>query len=600
MAKPFFVVVAPSWLGLPENRKHYSRGRVSLGALSAPLADRCALFVRRRESSGQLSTEEDGSRVTIVEEELFLNSRSLVDSIAEHDGDSSYLVLCFEGSKAVSRCLVQWWDEATFSTLDERSGLRLGAYDLPPRTTTIVDSASIVGALRQYSIHVDSELFAIQATRFLEGPHVLERLFDHLMELRAIKAPNFITVAKGLSDHLRDLLSQNDSPIRIETVPHGHLDLWSSIQGKPISFVDGGVARLSGYPGIEQFAMRVGTYRVVPGDLDPKTREHFGMLSKILADVVDMSTTGSDQPDRKRLQEAIRYTLEALTLMLEMERADPPAVAFLHGPLINQFVTYDELQPYFLPDLLPEFLEGYGFSEAVICSAVADIPKRVDGTAHWNQWIPFYALLIKTIFQSDVPAIGVVERSVGTPVTNAVLKTLQDRGKIKPDRAKKIQDNIKEYGLDDDLLFGCILDEGQYISPPVRLEKNPPRRAHPRWELVVKQYEHPRATILKPNYGTFPLRIETNTAAADQIAHVVSVAYHTTRLLPRYAFPVGLDIVDKYAKIPDWMSKAVSTAGAAALLKKAMEHDDDPAFVSQVRRALAGQPRDFFYRPTVS
>lgn len=598
MARPFFVVVAPSWLALPENQKHLSRGRVALGAVKTPLADKCSLFVRRRTQVGALSTEGETAHITVIGEESFVNSDELVDAVGECAPDA-YLILYFEGTRAVSRCLVQWWADGEFADVDVDGTLRLAAYDLPPRSVSLVDSPAIVRAMRAFGNERDPDLFALQATRFLEGPHVLERLFDHLMELRAIKAPNFITVTKGLSDHLRDVMTRKDSPVRILSVPHSHLDLWASVQGSPMSFVDGGVARLAGYPGIEQFAMRVGTFRVIPGERDPNAREEWGMLSRVLADIADMSTTGSEQPDRKRLQEAIRYVLEALALMWELERPDPPVLAFLHGPLINQFVTYDELSPYNLPDVVPEFLSEFGFSESVVRSAVSDIPKRLDGSVQWNQWIPIYALIVKTIFESATPAVGVVERSVGTQVARSLLETLADRGAIKQARAKKIQELISEYGISDDLLFGCILEQGQYFSPPITIRKNPANRAHPKWEPVVRQYANPRATILKTQDGTFPLRIETNGAAAQSIERVASIAYHTARLLPRYAFPVGLDIVDKYAKVPDWMSRAVSTAGAAALMKRAMEHEDDPVFLTQVRRALAGQPRDFFYRPSV-
>ena len=103
---------------------------------------------------------------------------------------------------------------------------------------------------------------------------------------------------------------------------------------------------------------------------------------------------------------------------------------------------------------------------------------------------------------------------------------------------------------------------------------------------------------MKVHDATCPVRLEMNQAAHAQEAQVVSLTYHTARLLPRYAFPAGLDIVDKSAKIPDWMTHAVSRAGAAALMRKAIEYSDDPLVLAQVRRVLAGQPRDFFYRPT--
>ncbi len=76
----------------------------------------------------------------------------------------------------------------------------------------------------------------------------------------------------------------------------------------------------------------------------------------------------------------------------------------------------------------------------------------------------------------------------------------------------------------------------------------------------------------------------------------MDLVYHTSRLLPEYAFPVGLDIVDKYARVPDWLSKGVSAAIAAQVLAKAVT-TGQPRVLQQVRKLLAQSPRDFYFRP---
>lgn len=77
---------------------------------------------------------------------------------------------------------------------------------------------------------------------------------------------------------------------------------------------------------------------------------------------------------------------------------------------------------------------------------------------------------------------------------------------------------------------------------------------------------------------------------------MLRLLYHTARLLPRYAFPVGLDIVDKYAKVPEWLSGNISARLAATVLNRAMA-EGDARLIAQVRRLLSHTPRDFFYRP---
>jgi hypothetical protein len=545
-----------------------------------------------------LLTEQENAEAVIDAGQLVLRSPVLNKAVDDAAGQN--LVLYFEGSKLFARCLAQWWSDEVFDDLNSQLSLRLTSYDLPPATTTLVDTPSLVASIRSRFAEVDPDLFAVQATRFLDGPHVLERLLDHLMELRAVEAPNFITVAKGLSDQLQSLLVDSRSPVQIQQVVHSHVDLWARVQGRPMDFIDGGVARLVERPGIDQFAMRVGTYRVTPGETDPKTRERWSMFSRVLADLVEPSQRGGDTgPDRKRLQEAIRYTLETLVLLRSINGDEPPSYAFLHGPLVNQFVTYDEDEPYFLPDLLPEFLAEFGLTEDVVRAEVHDIPHDGGGQLLWNQFMAIYAAIIRRVLASATPAIGVVERGVGRPVTLAVLHTLNSRGLVEENFVKRFDGLLKRFAISDDLLFGCVLKQGEYITP-VTIKKNPLNRAHDQWRLVVQQYGNPRATFIKPHDGTFPVRLELNATAAEQIHEVASVSYHTSRLLPHYAFPVGIDIVDKYAKVPDWMTRAVSTAGAAALLRKAVEEADDPVFISAVRRQLAGQPRDFFFRPTVT
>ncbi|MHB2029634.1 MAG: DNA double-strand break repair nuclease NurA, partial [Acidimicrobiales bacterium] len=490
----------------------------------------------------------------------------------------------------------QWWGAATFEELADQTQLRLDLYDLPPIGSATVDGEGVVESIRSFAEARDPELFLVQARRFLDGPHILERLLDHLMQLRAIEAPNFITVAKGLTDELRGLLEDERSPIKIEKVKHSHVELWASVQGSTIAFIDGGVARYDGFPGIDQFALRVGTYLVTPGDPDPDTREVWDMCPRVLADVVNMQDS-IDRPDPKRLQEAIRYVLEALVLMESLESEGAPRYAYLHGPLINQFVTYDEGTPYFLPKVLPEFLQDFGLDEVGIRSVVQDIPRDAEGHVMWDGFMAVYAAIIKRILESPVPAVGVVERTVSSVLLRTVFDVLVNRRVTSDAVAKKFKGLAKRYDVTDALLFGCLLKQGEYLTP-VTIKKNPVNRAHDRWQPVVRQYGNPTATMLKPHDGTYPIRLELNQAAYSQADSVVNLTYHTARLLPRYAFPAGLDIVDKYVKIPDWMSRAVGRAGAAALMRRAIEESDDPRVLAQVRRVLAGQPRDFFYRPT--
>jgi len=161
---------------------------------------------------------------------------------------------------------------------------------------------------------------------------------------------------------------------------------------------------------------------------------------------------------------------------------------------------------------------------------------------------------------------------------------------------KKIWDNLQKYEIGDELLFGCVLDEGEYIEP-LAMPKNKRNRAHEKWKLVIDQFPEPISTMIKCSGDKFPFRVEFNGTYDDGTVYdVVSLLYHTSRLLPNYSFPVGIDIADKYAKIPDWISKGISERLTANVLRKVLETGDD-RMLRQVRQMLAMSPRDFFFRP---
>jgi hypothetical protein len=474
--------------------------------------------------------------------------------------------------------------------------VRLAAYDLPPTLATVIDAPDLVRQLLAVCAEDDPELFAPQANRFLNGPHILDQLLTHLMELKLEEAPNFLTVTKGLADQLRGLLAHERSSVRVHRMPLSHQDAWAEVYGSTVSFVDGGAARLTALPGVEPAAMRVGVYSVIPGEKDPEARESFQLRPQLIADMISRPTV-NDPPDRRRLQEACRYVLELLMCVERAERntlVDRPRIIYLHGPLVNQFTQYDEGEPNYLPALDEGFLRRYGIDQAAVTDRVPRIPPQ-GGVPMWNHFMAMYGYLLRRIEEVGIPIVGVVERSTGSPLVESVLRQLQHDRVFNEAAVNEFKNLQRRYRITDTLLFGCLLSEGEYITP-LRIPKNNKRRARDWWKPVVEGYLSPFATILKPADAMPPLRIELNEAANEQCDFVVRITYHSSRLLPRYVFPVGLDIVDKYVKVPDWISRGVSATMAANVLRRALL-DGDARVFAQARHFLAGEPRDFFFRP---
>ena len=70
----------------------------------------------------------------------------------------------------------------------------------------------------------------------------------------------------------------------------------------------------------------------------------------------------------------------------------------------------------------------------------------------------------------------------------------------------------------------------------------------------------------------------------------------TARLLPNYGFPVGLNVVDKFAKIPNWMSKTSRKYYATHLLRQAIKNKDQNT-VSLAVKILSKKSRSWKNRP---
>jgi hypothetical protein len=155
---------------------------------------------------------------------------------------------------------------------------------------------------------------------------------------------------------------------------------------------------------------------------------------------------------------------------------------------------------------------------------------------------------------------------------------------------------VRDFRISDALLFGAILEEGQYLAP-IAVNKNDVAKSPDEWKAVIGAIEKPLTSYVKATEEALPFRVETTLSRSDErMGHLFSLVVHMSRLLPRYSFPVGLDIVDKHAKIPAWMSRQIRKELVAGLLRQAVESGDQRQ-IRLVRRRLLMTPRDMWFRP---
>ena len=202
-------------------------------------------------------------------------------------------------------------------------------------------------------------------------------------------------------------------------------------------------------------------------------------------------------------------------------------------------------------------------------------------------WISFlYRRLIKEANKrTPVPLIaGVVERGQLKEFSQKVLLDrvfygLRKKGKENYFNETYGRTDLKSpkalldrLNYTDALLLGMMLTPGQY-SEPWSIGKygglgkgniTLPGRS----SVGVADWSHlkPHSKISFPEVlgcyvqvsnTTEPVRVEVfKELGENQAEEVAKRTYLYAQLLPGYGFPVGLDIVDKYAHIPNWMTEA--------------------------------------------
>ena len=156
---------------------------------------------------------------------------------------------------------------------------------------------------------------------------------------------------------------------------------------------------------------------------------------------------------------------------------------------------------------------------------------------------------------------------------------------------------INKYRITDTNLFEIILKKNQGLKP-LEIQKQfygYKLIQKSIWDDVVEQYPNIFMGYIKVTDNQCPIRIETLNYPENFIKD-----YHyilaVSKLLPSYSFPIGLDVVDKFAKIPNWLSKASRNYHTSYLLKKAIAKRDKNT-ISLAVKILSKKNRGWSNRP---
>ncbi len=481
------------------------------------------------------------------------------------------------------------------------------------------------------------------AREIQEQPHILLRLAENSLTVADSLRNNYFRNTATFVSHLRRAIEAAGAGQRPEsplgTFPADRLG-WDDVRDEVVTFIDGGVGQVQ-LSGLVPILLRVGSYAVRTGERDLAKREQFGYYPMILGDIEGGSR------ERRDFVDIVRITAELLAALSALDRTPDLRVLMLHGPLVYQVGLYAGHAPFterdidlFLhhyasqPDLGPRLKEDF-YREA----AVEIYPRLLEYPDAWSQnrlaeplsWIAFLyrRLIAKALERDPVPIIvGVVERGRSREFIEQIMLERVFRG-LRANRntgyfnemfgrtdlttPKKLVDRL---GYSDELLLGMLMDPGSYSEPwtsdkysglRIRSVPSPDEARSDQVNFKLLDPAMPfgfpevRASYLHVSRTTEPLRIEVFPAlGADQIHDAAQRVHLYARLLPGYGFPVGLEIADRYARVPAWLTDAYGKLIRKHMSASLMSGEISDAQLRQMLvQAIYMTHRDWLFRPDI-
>lgn len=285
----------------------------------------------------------------------------------------------------------------------------------------------------------------------------------------------------------------------------------------------------------------------------------------------------------------------------------------MHGALVNPVSRYtDIMEDRLLARMTGRIRHRFpNFSDSALEELLPGEPPR---TGRERNFISVYLRQLQLLRDSGAIVCGVIEREASTSsVIRAVLDSLDDHAIAKllpvPPAEWKTwfrhqidpSDDPDSEGerITDSLLFRCVLEPGEALRP-VMVDRNELRRAPPAWrDSHIVHYPKPHLSYIQVSEWSTPVRLEMFEGNLGSFAEAAALVTHCALLLPKYAFPVGLDIVDKFAKVPNWMTRPIATYTTVQALKRALDAGDTKTF-DALRRILCGSNREWLLRPGIN
>lgn len=493
----------------------------------------------------------------------------------------------------------------------------------------------------------------------LSAEDVRDELQHHAHLLMAL-AENALLVAESMRDnyfkntaafvrHLRLAMQEAEQGRRPDTplAVHDVSGLrWSEVQNEVVTFIDGGVGQVQ-VSSRMPILLRVGSYMVRTGERRIAERERFGFYPVILGDL-----EGGNK-ERDDFAALVRMTAEILGGLSALERTPDLRVLMFHGPLVNlagtssttgAFPGYAGHAPFterdidlFLrryvpsPDLGRQIKEEFlrraylGLYPAMTDRSEAWVERRLFEPLAWLAYL-YRRMLDVAARRGPRPIIaGVVERGglrefSERVVLDRVYRGLREKGHA--DYFNRLFGRsdltspaalLNRLGYNDGLLLAMLLRPGQVTEPwPMRKydalhsadialpgEAGTGRVNYA--PLRTEPFGFPRVhgCYVHVSERTEPVRVEVfPDLGPEQAIEAARRTYLYARLLPGYGFPIGLDIADKHAHVPRWMTDAYGKLIRFQLGVSLQNGDIGDAEMRRILvQAIYMTNRDWLFRP---
>ncbi len=405
--------------------------------------------------------------------------------------------------------------------------------------------------------------------RIKEQPDLFLRLTQSSLTVAKSLRNKYVENTFLIADKLREFFEGSVSTCRLS-----HIKNCNKFAGSiTASFIDGGIGDVEIFLSTP-LVVRGAIFRIKEGERDLQKRETFEFFPVLVGDLE------GGEKSRQDFGSVVRIIIELGSVIrtLTSEKFVDVNLILLHGPLLYRLSAYSDhwffendlytlLDPEALGvDIISEFNAFKKECSVTDCwCALHSSEKRIKANCIISM------LLNKAInlaIEKNIPLVGVVERASATEVLKIALQEYfrscpedaedlikQILGLSASNYAKDINNILASYRLDDPIIFSLILEQCEFIDYFVAKER------YEGFSGQLKGFEAslPKInyTYLKTNNNVTPMRVEfPGTLSKIQMDQALTKVYEYASLLPRYAFPIGLDIADKFAKVPKWLTEA--------------------------------------------